>query len=495
MNKKIINSDVFFYAAFLIVSIFVLLQSPLAPFAKSSNGIDSSVYIYSARQILNGQTMYKDIIDHKGPFLYFIDVAALFVFNGKLIGIWIFEIISLFAASIMMYKTARFFAGKISSFFAVITAMLFLVKIFIGGNNAEEWALPYISIAVYIFVAYLKDNKPLSIIRLLFLSLTFVLTFMIRANLAAIWAGFGIVLLGKWIVEKKYRELIRNLSFLLFFVLLFILPFFLYFYHKGALSDAIYLVFKYNMFEYEPIPASLILKRSVKILAGLYWLDVIPFTIVIYMFLRKRTAINGSILSAFVFTALACSLGRLYLHYFMIFTPLLVIPYSYILSIIKDNLPKAKYALLFIIFLFYNYNPAILQAQNIADNYSEEGYGPFVVPPPTMEMLKNVIIQNTRPEDKILVRGNQACVYLYSNRACATRFPFFIERTYLSRDYYVKEAEDNLPKLIIQGNVVNSESSFSLNMDSLLYEKYRLLPTGIEGVEIWKLNELEQTVK
>ena len=487
MNKKIIETEAFIYVAFLFVCIFILLQSPLAPFAKSVNGVDSSVFIYSARQILNGQIMYKDIVDHKGPFLYFINVLALFIFNGKFIGIWFFEIISLFLASIMMYKTALFFAGRIPSFFAVVTAFLFLVQLLIGGNFTEEWALPLISIAMYIFVAYLKENKPLTIVRLFVLSLTFVLTLMLQANMVVLWTGFGLVLLIKWIVEKKYKELIRNLSFILLFVILSILPFFLYFYYKGALSEAIYLAFKYNMFEYEPVPVSLILKRSIKGLTGLYYMSVIPFAIVTYMLLRNRTMTNVSVFLSFVFTAFACSLGRLYSNYYIIFAPLLVIPYSYVFAIIKDSFPKAKYALLFILFLIYNFIPTILQAQYAGENYSEKGYGSFVVPPPTMKILKEIIIQNTRPEDKILVKGNQVSLYLYSGRACATRFPFFIERTPLTEKYYLKEAEEALPKLIIQGKLVLTRDTLSL--DNLLSEKYSLLPTGIDGVEVWKLKE------
>ena len=487
MNKNTISIEIFFYATFLFVCIFVLFQSPLAPFAKSSCGIDSGIYIYSARQILDGQIMYKDIVDHKGPFLYLINVLALFIFNGKFIGIWIFEIISLFAASIIMYKTARFFAGKISSFFAVVTAALFLVPLLNGGNYTEEWALPFISIASYIFIAYLKNNKPFSVFRLLVLSLTFVLTFMIRANLAAVWAGFGIILLIKWIIEKKYKELIRSLSFILLFVFLFTLPFFLYFYFKGALSDAIYLVFKFNMFEYEPQPVLFTLKRCFKILAGLYNLSIIPFFIVLYMFFRNKSTIHLCVISAFIFTSFACSLGGRFPHYFLIFMPLLVIPYSYIFDVIKESLPKAKYALLFLLFLFYNYDPAIIQAQNIADNYSEKGYGiDEIVPPPTMEKLKKIIIQNSKSTDKILVRGYQSSVYLYSGRTCATKFPYTLNKSSLAKEQYVGEVEKALPELILQGGIMNTVDSF--NLDNLLNEKYRLL-TNIEGVEVWKLKE------
>jgi len=486
MSNKLFKTEIPFYIAFLFVCVFILLQSPLAPYAKSTNGVDSSVFIYSARQILNGQIMYKDIVDHKGPFLYLINVIALLIFNGKFIGIWIFEIISLFMASIMMYKTALFFAGKFSSFLAVVTALLSLVPLLVGGNLTEEWALPFISIAMYIFIAYLKDNKPFNIVRLLVLSITFALVFMIQVKLVAVWAGFGIGLLIKWTVEKKYKELIRNLSFLLLFTLLFSLPFFLYFHFNKALSDAIYLVFSYNMFEYSPQTVIFTLKRCFKVLAGVYWLSVIPFTMVIWMFLREKTKINVSIFLAFIFTSLGCSLGPRFPHYFMIFAPLLIIPYSYILEIIKENFPKAKYIYVLILFLFYNYYPAIIQAQNISDNYSEKGFCIDEVSPPSiMKMLNNMIIQNTKPGDKILVNGYQSSVYLSSDRTCATRFPYPL-RSSLMTKYYVAETQKALPKLIIKGAIVNSWEN---SLDNLLNDKYQLIPSNIKGIEIWKLKE------
>ena len=487
MNKESFKAEVFFYTAFLFICAFILLQSPLAPFAKSGNGSDSSVFIYSAQQMLKGQIIYKDIVDHKGLFLYFINVAALFVFNGKLIGIWIFEVISLFVASIMMYKTARFFAGKISSFFAVVTAIFFLVEVLSWGNHTEEWALPYISIAMYIFLAYLKENKPLTVVRLFILSLTFVLVFMIRANIAAIWAGFGIALLIKWIIEKKYKELIRNLSFILLFVWLSLVPFFLYLYFKDALSEAVYLIFKFNMFEYEQNPVLFTLKRCIKILTGFYFLSIIPVIIITYMFYRNKTVINGGVLLAFIFTALACSLGRRYEHYFIIFAPLLVIPYSYIFNVVKESVPKAKYALLFILFIFYNYNSATIHAQNILSNYSESGYDVGELSPQTRAKLKEIIAKNSNPSDKILVKGNQASVYLYSGRSCATKFPFPLMKSSLAEKQYVKEAEEALPELIFQGDIVNSLELDCFSLDSLLNEKYRLLPTEIVGLEVWKL--------
>jgi len=315
------------------------------------------------------------------------------------------------------------------------------------------------------------------------LSLTFVLTFMIRANMVAIWAGFGIVLLIKWIVEKRYKELICNLLLILLFTLLSLLPFFLYFYCKGTLPDAIYLVFKYNMFEYFPKSNQSIIEMCSLILRGQKeHLSIIPVIIAIYMFLRERTMVNGGVLLAFVFTALFCSLGGVFGHYFIIFIPLLAITYAYILAVIKESIPKATYICLFILFVFYNLTPIIKQTEAISQNYSKDS---FCL---TMEKVKEVIIQNTQPADKILVKGFQTYVYICSDRRCATRFPYPPGGSSLVNEYYIKETEQALPKLIIQGDFVNS-SWVGFSLETLLNDKYQLIETGIEDVEIWKLEE------
>jgi len=479
--KKFLKTGTFIYTVLFGGCVFILLQSPLAPFAKRIVGIDSGIFIYSARQILEGQTIYKEIVEQKGPFLFFIDAVALLIFNRHFIGIWIFELISLFAASIIMYKTARFFAGKVLSLAAVIAGMFFLVICLARGNMTEEWALPYISIAMYIFTDYLKNNKPLTVLRLFVLSLTFVLAFMLRANLVAVWAGFGIVLLIKWIAEKRYKELICNLSFILLFVLLSLLPFFLYFFLKDALSDAIYWVFTFNMFEYASGT-----NRFMAILIALFNISktgiIIPFLIAIYMFFRNKTAVNGGVLSALICTWLACSLGLGFWHYYAIFIPLLVIPYAYIFSIIKENISNRKFILLIILFVAFNSVFIGRQLWVIVDNYSLKKNNDEI----KMEKLTEIITQNTKPADKITVKSLNNNLYLYSDRTSATRFPYALWSS-LAREHYIKDIENALPKLIVQDSTLYSDEW--LKMDSFLNNRYRRIEPGIKNYDIWKLKE------
>jgi hypothetical protein len=463
------------------------LQSPLAPFAKSIPGIDSSVFIYTAQQILDGQMIYKDIVDHKGPFLYLINVIALFCFNGKWMGIWIFEIFSMFIACIMMYKTARMFAGKFVSVLAVITSILMIVPVLIGGNLTEEWALPYISIAMYIFLSYLKENKSLTTWRLFILSFTFVLTLMLRANLIAVWGGFGIALLIKWIVEKQYKEFIRCLSLMLFFVIISIVPFFLYFYLKGTLSDALYLVFQFNLFEYALISENSLtgmFKMSLlTFCSGISYFNFIPNLVIVYMFFTKKDQYAG-VISAFILTIISCRLGQQHEHYFMIFIPLFVIPLAYLYNILKQCFRKKVFLWLCITFIFYNSANIYSQYANIRANHlKDEVYGLLTYS--QMDTLTDIIWKNTKATDKILVKTNQAAIYLYSHRTSATRFPYAITNSSsLALKYYVKDIEETLPKMIIEAYHWDE-----YDIQPILDAKYQLIQTDLKDINVWLLKE------
>ena len=69
----------------LLISIFILLQSPLSPFAQDVTEADSAVFIYGGNRIREGQILYKDFFDHKGPFLYILEVVGLGIAGGDTI--------------------------------------------------------------------------------------------------------------------------------------------------------------------------------------------------------------------------------------------------------------------------------------------------------------------------------------------------------------------------------------------------------------------------
>jgi hypothetical protein len=102
-----------------------------------------------------------------------------------------------------------------------------------------------------------------------------------------------------------------------------------------------------------------------------------------------------------------------------------------------------------------------------------------------MDKLIKIITQNTQSTDKILVNGNQASIYLYSHRACATRFLYPIRNSSLADRYYIKEVEESLPKIIVQGGGMLFSDYFDLT--AFLNDKYRQISTDMDDLEVWIL--------
>ena len=52
---------------------FFLLSSSMVPIGQRNSSIDYSVFRYVALLIREGKVLYRDVFDHKGPLLYFIN--------------------------------------------------------------------------------------------------------------------------------------------------------------------------------------------------------------------------------------------------------------------------------------------------------------------------------------------------------------------------------------------------------------------------------------
>lgn len=124
--KKVHIADACLYAALLLCVCLITLQSGSSPLSRSMPQTDSSVFIYVARTLLNGGTMYVDCFDHKGPFLYVLNVVGQLI-NPRW-GICFLDFVFLSWGIILAYKGARLAFSKPVSFLGAILAFLYLGK-------------------------------------------------------------------------------------------------------------------------------------------------------------------------------------------------------------------------------------------------------------------------------------------------------------------------------------------------------------------------------
>lgn len=500
MDRSKFNAIISFVTLF-ITCFFILLQSPLAPNANGFPGVDSSVFIHSAKQILEGKLIYKDVFDHKGPIIYLINVIGLSVGgNLKFMGIWILELLSLMFSAFIMYRTLRLFYGKLVSLLSVISSLFFMTPFLAGGNFTEEWAIPFISLALYIFAHYFQVKNEFKCIHLFLLSFSFVIALLLKTNLVVVWGVFGIIVTYDLLKTHRIKELTKYAGYILLFILITLAPFVFYFWHNGTLSDAYFCSFKYNIERYGSINYSTFYFLA-KNLLGFGFLSILILLYLLYLlieiidnaFSKKQVLsdqlFNIGILVSVLFTILACSLGDKYIHYFLMAVPLIIFPYSFWLNFVY-KVPHSTKSVIFLFWVFFivNLKPVYVQWFNIKSAYNNDiGIGEA----PSRKLIDSicfVISSNVSPKDEILVKGNQSSLYFLSNRHCSSRYPF---RTYFTTEME-KEYLDYLitrrPKMVIAGPAVNDRYHNAI-LESAILKNYYFVEYNIEGVAFWILRE------
>src|SRR5689334_23537947 len=105
-------------------------------------GRDSGVFLYVGSAILRGEVPYRDVWDHKGPIIYFIDALGLQLGGGSQWGVRLLEWMSLSVATLAGYDTMRRMFGIFPALCASALWIFSLVVLLQGGNFTEEYALP-----------------------------------------------------------------------------------------------------------------------------------------------------------------------------------------------------------------------------------------------------------------------------------------------------------------------------------------------------------------
>ena len=297
---------------FLVVAITLLLLSPLnIPIL----GRDEGVFVYIGQQILQGKIPYRDVWDHKGPLIYYIDALGLFIGHHSQWGIWLIEGICITGSLILLYLLLRRILSGTAATFGILT-WLAGFTIVIGGNIVEEYAIILVVLALYLAVYQPFFSAPLA-------GILAGLAFMLRPNEAAAPALTLLFLLGPQIRHRASRRVSLNiLQFLVGFLVIAGVTA-AYFAWNHALNDFMRSVFLFN-FYYVSAGGNV----AASLLSGVTYLAVPVFfalaSVVSITVLRRpeRSAEQKRLLyfaAALFLITLPLSLlsGRSYRHYFV----------------------------------------------------------------------------------------------------------------------------------------------------------------------------------
>lgn len=363
-EKKLIKKNEI-YVLLLIVFIFLIgmfifskYTSPLYPY---DYGYDSAIFTLMGKGINNNKIIYKDLFDHKGPLLFFIEALGYYI--GKFNGIFLLQCLSGILNLIFIYgiwkmlKNNKFKQKIIDLIFVFITFISIFFYTFEGGNLSEEYSLPFILCCLYLFTKYaIKSKKDIKhpysyslIYGICFTSLA-----LIRINNAITVISGVLSIIIYLIYKKEIRNLLMNILFGIIGCLIIALPFIIYFYNHSALYEMIYATFIYNFKYVGSIGHNDILSNLDKNLI-LY----IPLILSLLFIIKSIKSKNNYSFLDFIlhiivlFNIISLLIANTFPHYFTIYIPVFIIV---ILKYWNWNIKSIKTILLLALIIIYIYN-------------------------------------------------------------------------------------------------------------------------------------------
>lgn len=445
------KSQVFPFLVCLVLAIVFLF--PINPIIRPFAGNDSGVFLYIGNGLLHGKIPYVDIWDHKPPLTYFINALSLIMTPHSTWGIYIVQIFFLSTCNFLLYSLLSRSLKKIFVFLLIAVFDLECILLSAGGNLTSFYTLPFQLLAFYGLVKISESQNTFKVG--LLTGIAFACTLLIRQTSIGPFVALALVIL----INKSLRNIKLVWRWGKGFAvgaLIISLPLFIFFaYHKALIDlwDQVVIFNTYYAGKNSLLDKLLVIKEGIGILAptGLIFLSFLGLFPLILQVIRRQkiSPLQKIVIISWIFDWIFISWGgRDKVPYYATMLPSSVLLAGIGLQFLSSRFSKASIrnillipAFLYLGYLFVGYyNSSVTIGE---DQIYSRG------------KIIQYITQNTTPDDKILVWGNETWIYFHSNREAADRF-IYVNPLYFT-DYatghvvssYFKRIIDSKPKLLI----------------------------------------------
>lgn len=185
----------------IIITIFLmLLYDENGFFYNYTKYPDVKIYYNIGKQLFYGKQLYIDLIDVKGPYIFFIGMLS-YLFNKDLTVFFLVDSIFILIFAIYTYKILKIYLNENSAFLSTLLNLLIVFSLFEYFGNIEVMLIGINSIFIYWLLndGFNKNNKKIFFLFGIFISLIF----LIKLNYLFSFGIIGIIYLIKSIKSKK----------------------------------------------------------------------------------------------------------------------------------------------------------------------------------------------------------------------------------------------------------------------------------------------------
>lgn len=226
----------------LLLAIYSILTvffcSKMSPLYPINEWADVNLYFNVAKAMVNGQVLYLDIFDHKGPLVFFLYAIGYIISNDSFIGMFIIECFAWIILTFTAYYTAKMFLDRAYSFLVAIAFLPFFISHTEQGGSVEEFMAVCIAISLYLFIRYFRNPQRHNYRFMVVHGMMWAIVLSTKFTLTAFWIpsliAIGIILLYK----KEYKNLCLNIISFLIGGAIVSIPLLVYFLLSNSLDEA-----------------------------------------------------------------------------------------------------------------------------------------------------------------------------------------------------------------------------------------------------------------
>ena len=461
---------------FLLFCTFITaLNASDNPFYVGVKLRDSSVFTFMGKLILQGGMPYRDSFDHKGPLMYLINALGLLI--SQRFGIWLIEFVTVFIILLFIYQLARMLeCTPVTSCVVVVLSMLAVFYYFNWGNVTEEYACVFIILSLYSFVKYFRTGN-VSSFELILCGFSFAAVCLLRINMAALWVVMCLGVLVHCIRNHQAGQLYRFIILFIGGAAILVVPVAVWL----ILNHAVGVFIKdYFLFNFLYCKSNLLHKINVFAVFCSQATSVLAVAPLVYFWIKERKAIDGLCLAASVFTLIMNSIsGQNYQHYGLIIVPLFAYSAGRTVATVYGALQEKDKT--------YRRTALIAIACSLLLMFAQSFVCFSTVALPTAKKsqdlaadkrIAQIIKNNTKPEDKISVCGNNDRIYLLADRESASIYSYQYPLADVDsgiKKRYLADMKEGKAKIIVMDQEGETEGFLKKEMEGILDDKFTLL--------------------
>lgn len=302
-----------------------------------NNGSDIQCFFTVGKGMMNGLVPYRDLVEQKGPLLYFLYGLASLVSSRSFFGVYLLEILSYTGFLYCSYQIfTLFFQPAVSRYFCIVVPLMSLVSFtspsFFHGGETEEFMLPLLAFTLYILLRYCREEYPKRPMPLSWLVLTGICAgcvLWMKFSLLGFWFGFMAVVAFALLFTQGFGRAVVSCLVFLGGMAATALPWLAWFGANGALDDLIDVYFHNNIFGYSnPMTMAermvsigqvfVRMGRRTPFLLGVVVAGIVGFLVLRRLHKNWVGAVSPLLCAAFLALGLYWG-GRSYTYYFFIF--------------------------------------------------------------------------------------------------------------------------------------------------------------------------------